>query len=102
MRRTFKATWPLRVGFGFAATAIVQLAPSFNTEAAAESVTACSRYGKGCITAPVRRTRVGAEVRFPGGTWVGCAGDCREKLRDESIDFWDTHKPETGQGGGRQ
>ena len=71
------------------------------TEAAAESVTACSRYGKGCVTAPVRRTRFGAEVRFPGGTWIGCSGDCREKLRDESIDFWDTHRPETGQGGGR-
>lgn len=88
------------VSIGLILTAI-QVAPGFITSASADSVTACSRYGKGCITAPVRRTRQGLEVRFPNGTWIGCAGDCREKLRDEHLDFWDTHRPETGQGGAR-
>lgn len=73
----------------------------FTSPASADSVTACSRYGKGCLTAPVRRTRQGLEVRFPGGTWVNCSGDCREKLRDETLDFWDTHRPEHSSGGGR-
>jgi hypothetical protein len=27
-------------------------------------------------------------VRLPGGTWIDCAGDCRDKLRAETIDFW--------------
>lgn len=87
-------------GLGFALTAL-QVAPGFNAAAAADSITACSRYGKGCITAPVRRTRQGLEVRFPGGTWINCSGDCREKLRDEHLDFWDTHRPETSAGGNR-
>jgi hypothetical protein len=88
-------------GFGIALAAL-QLAPGFVATASAESVTACSRYGKGCVTAPVRHTRQGREVRFPNGTWVNCSGDCREKLRDESLDFWDTHRPETGGGGGNR
>ena len=91
-----KLTLSLSMSVGAAAVVL----PVLHSSAEAASVTACSRYGKGCVTAPVRRTRVGLEVRFPGGTWVDCAGDCREKLRDESIDFWDTHKPETNGGSG--
>ena len=96
------ANWKRRNGIALAVAlaAIAQVMPYGSNDAAAETVTACSRYGKGCVTAPVRRTKDGAEVRVPGGSWIGCSGDCREKLRDESIDFWDTHKPE-GNGGGR-
>ena len=90
------------IALSVAIAALAQVLPTVSTDAAAETVTACSRYGKGCITAPVRRSRNGAEVRFPGGSWIGCSGDCREKLRDESIDFWDTHKPEGNGGGGRK
>lgn len=54
------------------------------------SVTACSRYGKGCLSAPTRRGSVEREVRLPGGTWIGCKLDCRETLREESIDFFET------------
>jgi hypothetical protein len=54
------------------------------------SVTSCSRYGKGCISAPTRRGNVEREVRLPGGTWIGCKMDCRETLREESIDFFET------------
>jgi len=53
-------------------------------------VTTCSRYGKGCISAPTRRGSVEREVRLPGGTWIGCRMDCRETLREESIDFFET------------
>jgi hypothetical protein len=53
-------------------------------------VTVCSRYGKGCLTAATRRGPVEREVRLPGGTWIGCKLDCRETLREESIDFFET------------
>ena len=102
MRLQAKTTLPLCFGLVVLGVAGMQFMPPFNSAADAASVTACSRYGKGCVTAPVRRTRTELEVRFPNGTWVGCAGDCREKLRDESIDFWDTHRPENGGGNGRQ
>lgn len=55
-------------------------------------VTACSRYGNGCISAPVRGGRYGAQVRLPGGTWISCKRDCRETLREESVDFWETQR----------
>ena len=95
----------VRLGAGFGlvgAVVALQVLPLFATPAEAASVTACSRYGKGCITAPVRRVANGiTEVRLPHGTWIGCAGDCREKLRDETLDFWDAHRPEFG-GSGRK
>ena len=27
---------------------------------------------------------------MPGGTWIGCKLDCRETLREEAIDFFET------------
>jgi hypothetical protein len=53
-------------------------------------VTACSLYGKGCVTAPTRRGRIEQEVRLPGGVWSGCKRDCRQTLREESVDFFET------------
>jgi hypothetical protein len=51
----------------------------------------CSRYGKGCVTAPTRPGKFNdREVRLPGGTWIACKLDCRETLREESIDFFET------------
>jgi hypothetical protein len=50
----------------------------------------CSRYGKGCISAPVRPGRWGLEVRLPGGSWIDCRRDCRRTLREETIDFFET------------
>ena len=55
-----------------------------------DSVTACSRYGKGCVTGAVRQGRFEQEVRMPGGTWIGCKRDCRETLREETLDFFET------------
>lgn len=54
-------------------------------------ISVCSRYGKGCVTAPTRPGRFNdREVRLPGGTWIACKLDCRETLREESIDFFET------------
>lgn len=57
-------------------------------ERAAGKVTACSTYGEGCYTAPVRQTSVGPQVRLKGGTWIYCEVDCRDTLRRATVDFW--------------
>lgn len=53
------------------------------------TVTAVSRSNLQTVTAPVRRGRWGQEVRLPGGSWIDCKGDCRETLREETVDFWE-------------
>lgn len=58
----------------------------------AGSVSVCSRYGNGCYTAPVRHGRFGLEMRLKGGTWIDCKGSCKDTLREETVDFWDTQR----------
>jgi hypothetical protein len=29
------------------------------------------------------------EVQLPGGSWLDCAGDCRQAARAASTDFWE-------------
>ncbi len=41
-----------------------------------------------CTTGAVRQTTLGRQVQLPGGSWVDCAGDCRQKLRIKTVDFW--------------
>lgn len=84
-----------------AAAAVSVLIPLTTPSAHAGSsrVTGCSRFGHGCVSGTVRGYGQRAEVRLPGGTWIGCALDCGAKLRDETIDFWETHRP--GEGGPR-
>src|SRR5262245_54740911 len=56
-------------------------------------VTAESRYGSQTITAPVRYGNRGRlEVRLPGGTWIECGRSCRDTLRRETIDFWQSRQ----------
>lgn len=55
-------------------------------------VRACSNYGNGCTSAPVRRARFGYEFRMPGGTWVSCRADCRNAIREDMLDFWETQR----------
>lgn len=55
-------------------------------------VTTCSAYGNGCTSAPVRRGRNGYEYRLPGGTWIECRRNCRNALREDSVDFWETQR----------
>ena len=45
-------------------------------------------YPSETISAPVRRTLRGDEVRLPGGTWVRCSINCYFTLRNATIDFW--------------
>ena len=59
-------------------------------------VTSCSRYGNGCASAPVRAGRFGIEMRLKGGTWIDCKSDCRQTLREETVDFWDTQREKNG------
>ena len=59
-------------------------------------VKACSRYGHGCTGALIRRGRYDFEFRMPGGTWVSCRQDCRQALREEVLDFWETQRERQG------
>ena len=54
-----------------------------------EQVTARSRFGSGISTAPVRQGLFGAEIRLPNGTWISCKLDCKNTLREETVDFWE-------------
>ena len=55
-------------------------------------VVAESRFGHGTVSGPVRRVRTGYEVRMPGGTWVSCRADCRNAIREDMLDFWETQR----------
>ena len=55
-------------------------------------ITTCSSYGNGCTSARVRRGPNGNEFRLPGGTWVECRTNCRNALREDSVDFWETQR----------
>lgn len=63
--------------------------------AGGKSIVACSRYGHGCYTAPVRKGRWGPEVRLSNGRWLDCAHDCHMALREETVDFWETQREST-------
>ena len=54
-------------------------------------VSAESRWGHGRVSGPVRQGRNGLEVRLPGGSWMECARSCRETLRMETVDYWESH-----------
>ena len=58
-------------------------------------VTAYSHHGNGSLTAPTRRTSLGRQVRLPGGAWIYCAGNCREQLRRQKLDYWETIEEES-------
>lgn len=53
------------------------------------SVIAESQFGNGTVTGAVRRTRLGLEVRLPGGNWIACGLRCSETLRIQTVDFWE-------------
>lgn len=59
-------------------------------------VTVCSIYGNGCATAPVRRASNDHEFRLPGGTWISCRQSCKDTLRRETVDFWETQRENGG------
>lgn len=59
-------------------------------------VTACSRYGNGCMTVPVRPGRFDAEFRLANGTWMPCKQSCKDALREDVIDYWETLNERAG------
>ena len=64
-------------------------------------VTAESRYGTGVVSGPVRVGPHGRlEVRLPGGTWIECGRSCRDTLRRETVDFWQSRSPSGSDGPG--
>ncbi len=72
------------------AAAMLGISAQAADRAAARTIKSCSAYGNGCVTAPVRKGRFGLETRFPSGTWIDCRGDCREAIREDLLDFWET------------
>lgn len=65
-------------------------------------VTACSRYGNGCRTAPLRRAAFDYEYRLPNGTWMPCRQSCKDAFREDVIDYWETLNERAGSSrGGR-
>ncbi len=61
---------------------------SLETYDRAGYVVAESEYGNGIVRGPVRHTRLGRQVRLPGGSWVHCGRSCTETLRVKTVDFW--------------
>lgn len=56
-----------------------------------------SRFGNGTVVGAVRQTRLGPQVRTPGGNWLYCKRSCSETLRVNTVDFWQNE----GAGDGR-
>lgn len=55
----------------------------------AKTIKVCSKYtANKCVTGKTRKTSKGEMVRKPGGTWIYCSGDCSERLRIATVDFW--------------
>lgn len=53
-------------------------------------VTTQSNYGNGSLTGAVRKIKYGYQVQLPSGFWEDCELDCREALRRQHLDFWET------------
>jgi hypothetical protein len=48
-----------------------------------------SNYGSRSVAVPVRHTRLGDQVKLPGGSWVDCEITCEYTVRRLSVDFWE-------------
>jgi hypothetical protein len=70
-------------------------------KSSARTVTACSAFGNGCVTARVRETQRGPQYLSPGGAWTWCGYTCAETLRCDTVDFWEYQAGLTGPGEGR-
>ncbi len=59
-------------------------------------VTACSRYANGCYTADSSSGHYGRQLVLHHGTRIDCDRDCKNTLRESTIDFWDTMRENGG------
>ncbi len=94
--------FPVLTAVAVAATVCTPAHADFLTrkERAAGRVTACSTNGHhACYTARLVRSPTGMKMRLKGGTLIDCAGDCRDTLRRETVDFWDDQRERNGDGG---
>jgi hypothetical protein len=48
-----------------------------------------SNYGSRRVVVPVRHSRLGDQVKLPGGSWVDCEVTCEYTVRRLSVDFWE-------------
>lgn len=55
----------------------------------AGTVTACSKSGFDCYTARVVQSPVGRKLVLRGGATIDCGYDCRDTLREKTVDFWE-------------
>lgn len=70
-----------------------------SAKTAYEMVTVTGDFRDQKITAPVRVTDAGRQVRAPHGAWIDCpAADCKKALKDATFDFWQIQEDD---GGGR-
>jgi hypothetical protein len=62
-------------------------------ERTAGLVTACSwQNSDRCYTARIVPHRLGPKLQLKSGMLIDCAGDCRDTLRRETVDFWDDQR----------
>jgi hypothetical protein len=95
LKTILRATFAVPVILGLASSADAQSRKGPRGEGQAV-VTSCSNYGNGCQSAPIRRGTYDYEFRMPGGTWVPCQQNCKDTLRREVIDFWETQRENGG------
>jgi hypothetical protein len=75
---------------GLATAAALSFAlPAQAVEGRIGGVSTCSKTNSSkCVNGAVQNYSMGQKVQLPGGTWVDCAGDCKSKLREKTVDFW--------------
>lgn len=81
---------------GLAIVTFVGAAEAQRPRGGGAQVTACSRYGNGCLTVPVRQGRFDAEYRLRNGTWMPCKQSCKDAIREDVIDYWETLNERAG------
>jgi hypothetical protein len=82
-------------GLAIVAVAVPALAQR-NRDRDQGTVNVCSIYGNGCTSAPIRRAANDYEFRMPGGSWYPCKQSCKDTLRREVLDFWETQRENGG------
>jgi hypothetical protein len=96
---------PMKIVLGATLAAVVALTMTSAADAQSRKnsrggghgvVSVCSIYGNGCTSAPVRWAGYDYEFRLPGGTWISCKQSCKDTLRRETVDFWETQRENSG------
>jgi len=86
--RSLKMQMLTMIGLAAGALAIAADPASAGRSNGVGTVMAKSAYGNQTVSGMVRPGPYGYQVRLPGGTWLDCGGDCQQKLREETVDFW--------------